>query len=112
MEKLLNKYIKLFKLKDWDITVLEVPTLEVEGSCKMVYNDYKAIINIKSELSNFEKEKSLIHELLHIVHRDELDLAAEHIDENFESLYLRFHERNIEKMANIIINLVGGNNNG
>lgn len=108
MENLLNKYTELFKLKDWDITVLEVPALETEGSCKIIYNDYKAIVNIKAELSSLEKEKSLIHELLHIVHRDELDLVLDHIDENFENLYSRFHERNIEKMSRIIFDLSGG----
>lgn len=109
MKELLQKYQGIFKLNDWDIQIIDEMALETEGGAKIVYNDYKAIIYIKKELSQEEKERSLLHELLHVIHRDEMDIVKDNIEnDQIRKMYERFHERSIEKMAKIIYEL---NNN-
>lgn len=105
MDKLLKKWTEILRLKDWDIQVCEEDTLESDGETKTLYNINKAIIRIKNELSNEEKEKTLIHELLHLIHRDELDLVSDNLEGYTETIYTRFHERNIEKIAQILYSM-------
>ncbi|MFT9498255.1 ImmA/IrrE family metallo-endopeptidase [Anaerosolibacter sp.] len=101
-----DEYIHLMNLSNWEIDIIEEPTLEVNGQVKMIYNDYKAIIKIKKDLSVEEKEKAVVHELVHLIHRDELDMACENIEnKTMADLYQRFHERSIEQMAKIIYKL-------
>lgn len=102
MDELLEKWVGILRLKDWDIQLLEVDVLDTDGSSYIIYNFNKAVIRIKSELSKEEKEKTLIHELLHLVHRDECDLVQDNIKDYNYTLYTRFHERNIEKIAQIL----------
>lgn len=111
MNKMLNIWIDILKLKDWNIQIIEEKALDYDGCSKIIYNDYKAIIKIKDELSFKEKEKTLIHELLHLVHRDEYNLVSDNLDGYVETLYNQFHERNIEKMAQILYRINGGNKN-
>lgn len=70
---------------------------------KLIYNDYKAIIRVNKAISNLEKEKALIHELLHLIFRDAYDIFTDYIDNDFAKDYCgRQHERSIEKTAKII----------
>lgn len=109
--EVITKYINILKLNDWDIDVIEEPTLESEAMTKTIYNDYKAIIKIKKELSEVEKEKALIHELLHLVFRDAYDIFAEQCEnEEIKTYCCRQHERAIEKTAKIIYKLANGTN--
>lgn len=105
LNDLLKKWIEILKLKDWNIQLIEEATLDNSGEAKMIYNDYQAIIRIKSELSQEEKEKTLIHELLHLLHRDELDIVQDNLEDYNHTLYTRFHERNIEKVAQILYSI-------
>lgn len=106
MEEKLKKYKEILNLQNWDIQVIEEDSLEIEGMSKILFNDYKAIIKIKRESSDVEKDKTLIHELLHLIHRDESDLISDNLrDEAIASMYGRFHERSIEQMAKIIYKL-------
>jgi len=108
LNELLKKWIEILRLKDWDIQVVEEDTLENDGETKVLFNMYKAIIRIKGELSNEEKEKTLIHELLHLLHRDEADLVSDNLEDYNQTLYIRFHERNIEKVAQILYSIQKG----
>lgn len=90
------------RIGNWDIDIIEESGLDTDANCKMIYNDYKAVIKLKKELSDSEKLKGLIHEMIHIIHRDELDIACDNLSEKAKNLYLRFHERSIEQMAKII----------
>ncbi len=105
----LNKWVKILRLENWDIDVIDYPTLEVMGRCKMLYNDFKAVIQIKSELSEEEKEKALVHELLHLLHRDSFDIASDNLTDEITTLYERCHERAIERMAQILYNNIQTN---
>jgi len=101
-----NNYIKLFNLCNWDIQLIFEDLLETNGTSRCVYNDYKAVIKIKANMNEEEIERTVIHELLHIVHRDEMDIIHQCIeDENINTLYTRFHERAIEQMTQIIYKL-------
>ncbi|CUU45550.1 ImmA/IrrE family metallo-endopeptidase [Clostridium beijerinckii] len=102
MNELLKKWIEILRLKDWDIQLSEVEVLDNNGDSYIIYNMYKARIRIKAELSQEEKEKTLIHELLHLIHRDECDLVQDNLKDYNYTLYTRFHERNIEKVAQIL----------
>ncbi|MDV3426654.1 MAG: ImmA/IrrE family metallo-endopeptidase [Bacillota bacterium] len=105
MNELLNKWVEILRLKDWDIQVIEADVLDTDGLSYLIYNMYKVRISIKAELSQEEKEKTLIHELLHLIHRDECDLVTDNLEEYNRTLYTRFHERNIEKVAQILYSL-------
>lgn len=106
IEQKLERYKQILSLQNWDIQVIEEDAFETEGATKVLFNDYKAIIKIKRELSDVEKDKTLIHELLHLIHRDESDLISDNLrDEAIASMYDRFHERSIEQMAKIIYKL-------
>lgn len=103
MQLILLKYQKILGLLDWDITLQEVPTLENDGQTKILYNMYKALVQIKDELSMVEKEKTLIHELLHLIFRDAHDIAQDNIENKYlQEYYTRQHERAIEKTAQIL----------
>jgi len=110
----LEKYKKLLNVQNWQIQLIEEECLDCDGHTKMLYNDYRAVIKISKSLSDTEKELSLIHELLHLVHRDEYFTASEVLDtaENkfVNTMYVRFHERSIEQMAKIIykLSIIGG----
>lgn len=102
----LEKYKETLNLQNWEIQLIEESQLEVEGATKAFFNDYKAIIKIKKELNNIEKEKTLIHELLHLIHRDESDIISDNLeDKAMVAMYERFHERSIEQMSKIIYKL-------
>lgn len=105
MNEVLNKWIEILRLKDWDIQLLEASGLNADGNSYIIYNMYKVRISINAELSQEEKEKTLIHELLHLVHRDECDLVTDNLEDYNKTLYTRFHERNIEKVAQILYSL-------
>jgi Zn-dependent peptidase ImmA (M78 family) len=105
-QELLAKYKKQLRLLDWDIELIEYPTLGVEAQTKLIYHDYKAVIQIRSELSDVDKEKTLIHELLHLIFRDAYDIFTEQCENEFAKEYCtKQHERAIEKTAKIIYGL-------
>ncbi len=89
-------------LGNWDITLILEPAFESDGGVKTVFNDYKAIIKIKAELSYDEKLVTLTHEMLHIVFRDSYDIARENLDDTALLLFNRFNERAIEQLAQSI----------
>ena len=99
----LKRYQKILRLEDWDIELHEISTIDNHGSIKMVFNEYTAIIEIKKELDEKNKELSLIHELLHIIFRDEIDIITQDMeDETVKTFLLRYHERSIDRLAHII----------
>lgn len=102
MNELLKKWQKILRLEDWDIQVIEAQDFDDDGQSYIIYNFNRARITIKAELSKEEKEKTLIHELLHVMHRDECDIAQDNLEGYTETTYSRFHERNIEKVAQIL----------
>ena len=101
----LTEYKNILKLNDWEIQVNEEESLGDNAEAKMLFNYYKAIIKINNNLNDEEKEKSLIHELLHVIHRDEMDIMFQFLNDEQRIFYERFHERAIEKMAQIIYKL-------
>jgi len=105
LDELLKKWIDILRLKDWDIQLIEASELDNSGNSYLLYNMYKVRITIKAELSEEEKEKTLIHELLHLVHRDECDLVQDNLKDYNYTLYTRLHERNIEKVAQILYSM-------
>lgn len=105
MEELLKEWKNKLKLNDWTIELLEKSTLDCCGTTYALYNDYTCTIEIDSKMSDEEKEKALIHELLHLIHRDEYDTAVLELSETVSKLYTRFHERSIEKMAQTLYNI-------
>jgi Zn-dependent peptidase ImmA (M78 family) len=93
MKEKLKRYQKILRLEDWDIELHEVSALDSVASTKMIFNEYTAIIEIKKELDEKNKELSLIHELLHIIFRDEIDIITQDIeDETVKTFLLRYHE--------------------
>jgi Zn-dependent peptidase ImmA (M78 family) len=103
MKEKLKRYQKILRLEDWDIELHEVSALDSVASTKMIFNEYTAIIEIKKELDEKNKELSLIHELLHIIFRDEIDIITQDIeDETVKTFLLRYHERSIDRLAHIM----------
>lgn len=106
LKEKLEQYKDILKLQEWDIQLVEEERLNSDGSSYAVYNDFGATIKINSRLKDEEKEKTVIHELLHLVHRDESDIASENIENDVANkMYIRFHERNIERIAQVIYKL-------
>ena len=105
LEKHLKKLQKLLRLRDWKIEVTECIGIESEGRNYIIYNDNSCEIMIKSNLSNEEKLKTLIHEMLHLVNRDANDMASENISEELREYYMRFNERAIEQLATSIYSM-------
>lgn len=105
---ILKKYQDMLKLNDWNIEIIEDESLEITAAeTYMILNDYKAIMKVKKSLSNEEKEKAIIHELLHSIFRDAYDIFDETVENEFAKTYCkRQHERAIEKTAKIIYSLV------
>ena len=104
----LKRYQKILRLEDWDIELHEISTIDNHGSIKMVFNEYTAIIEIKKELDEKNKELSLIHELLHLIFRDEIDIITQDMeDETVKTFCLRYHERSIDRLAHIIYENMG-----
>lgn len=99
MDKMLKKYTEILNLSNWEIQLIEEKALEVPAHTKIVYNDYLAVIKVKDEMTSSEKELSLIHELLHIVFRDDENMVDEIIPEHYQRTYRMFHERAIEQTA-------------
>ena len=97
---------KKFKLMDWDITVILDPSMAEEGVCSTIEGDYKAVIYIKSISDIREMKRTLIHEFLHIIKRDEYYITNNNLPENLRKTWGSFHERNIEKVCNIIHSLL------
>jgi Zn-dependent peptidase ImmA (M78 family) len=108
MEEYLARLQKLLRLENWDITYQEVPTFEQSARTKMIYNDYRAVVQIKVENKIQEKKFSLIHELIHLVFRDAVDEAYSgmkgYAHDNFE----KFNERGTEQMAKVVYFLLEG----
>ncbi|MCQ2017279.1 ImmA/IrrE family metallo-endopeptidase [Clostridium butyricum] len=102
MKELVEKWQKILRIEDWDIQVIEARDFENDGESYIIYNFNRARITVKKELSKEEKEKTIVHELLHIIHRDECDIAQDNLEGYTETTYTRFHERNIEKIAQIL----------
>lgn len=106
---LIDKLQKLLKLQDWQIDYIEVPALDNQAQTKLVYNDYHAVIEVNAELSAEEKERSTIHEMLHLIFRDAYDIFSENVNDEFARKYCeKQHERAIEKTAKIIYELLKG----
>jgi Zn-dependent peptidase ImmA (M78 family) len=106
MKDALRKYQIQLGLLDWDISLVEDEAIESTAQTKLIYNDYKAIIRINKVISDVEKEKALIHELLHLIFRDAYDIFTDNIEDGFAKEYCgRQHERAIEKTAKIIYSL-------
>lgn len=96
----------MFNIGNWKIQIIEENCLDTNGRCYTLYNEYQAVIKIRADLNEVEKEKTLIHELIHIVRRDEYDLCSDVIkDDQMNKLYTRFHERSVEQLANVIYDL-------
>jgi Zn-dependent peptidase ImmA (M78 family) len=99
----LKRYQKILRLEDWDIELHEVSALDSVASTKMVFNEYTAIIAISKELDEKNKELSLMHELLHLIFRDEVNIIQEYIEnEQLKELCLRMHGRSIDRLAHIM----------
>jgi hypothetical protein len=99
--------IKLLRLQDWEIDIQEDEALNTSAQTLIIFNDYKACIKLKKQHSETEQEKSLIHELLHLIFRDAYDIFDEHCkDEAMKAYCVRQHERAIEKTAKIIHSLL------
>jgi len=110
LQNKLEKYKKILNVQNWQIQLIEEECLDCDGHARMLYNDNRAVIKISRSLSDVEKELALIHEMLHLVHRDEYFTASEVLDtpENkfANTMYIRFHERSIEQIAKIIYKLI------
>lgn len=105
----INRLQKILRLQDWDIDYIEVPTMQNSAGTKTLYNEYRAVIEMKAELSEEEKEVTLIHEMLHLVYRDAYDIFTEQCQDEFAKDYCtKQHERAIEKTAKIIYSLMKG----
>ena len=103
MKEKLKKYQKILRLEDWDIELHEISALDSVAHTKMVFNEYTAIITISKELDEKNKEISLLHELLHMIFRDEIDIITQYIKKEIVSDFcLRYHERSIDRLAHII----------
>lgn len=109
MGELLKKYVKILNLSHWKIELKEIPELEECGTNYRIYNEYSCTIRIRAELSQQEKEITLIHELCHLITRDESDIASENISKELEVYYIRHHERSTDEFAHIIYSLVHDN---
>ena len=105
LEKHLKKLQKLLRLRDWKIEVTECISIEGEGHNYIVYNDKSCEILIKSHLSDTEKLRTLIHELVHLINRDSNDIATENVGEDLKEYYIRFNERAVEQIANVIYDM-------
>lgn len=106
MNELLKKYQQQLRLMDWEIDLQEDDSINVDAQTLTICNDYKAFIKIQKKLSDIEKEKSLIHELLHLIFRDAYDIFTEQCKDEFAKDYcMKQHERAIEKTAKIIYEL-------
>lgn len=115
MNSLVRKYQSILGLNDWEIIVTVDDAINTSAETKLLYNDYKAIIRINAKHSDEEKERSLIHELIHLIYRDAYDIFTENVENEYIKEYCsRQHERAIEKTAKIIYKLVnkGGGNYG
>jgi hypothetical protein len=107
MEELLRKYQRLLQLQDWDIDICQTSVTSSEAMTKIIFNDYKASILIRENLSDEEKEKCIIHELIHLIFRDAYDIFTETVKDEFAKEYCeRQHERAIEKTSKIIYSLL------
>jgi Na+/phosphate symporter len=99
--------VKTFKLQDWEIDVQEDETITDCARTLLIFNDYKACIKLKKQNSDIEQEKSLIHELLHLIFRDAYDIFDAQCKDEFAKEYCqKQHERAIEKTSKIIYSLL------
>jgi Zn-dependent peptidase ImmA (M78 family) len=107
MLEVLKKYQKQLGLLDWEISLNELDSfIEGDAGTKMIYNDHKAIVLVESKLCDVEKEKSIIHELIHLIFRDAYDIFSDQCNDEFAKKYCeRQHERAVEKTAKIIYSL-------
>ena len=103
VEILLAKYIEQLRLRDWEISCNVVESFSTQAATKLIYNDYKAVILIRAGMDKPETEKTLIHELLHLIFRDAFDIFDSTVEDDFAKGYcLKQHERAIEKTSQII----------
>lgn len=97
---------KVMRVHNWDINYLEMDSLDVEGRNYMIYNDYKCEIMVKRNLSEDEKIKTVIHELIHLITRDSQCIADENMSEEMKRYYNRFYERETEHLAKVFYEVV------
>ncbi len=99
--------IKLLRLQDWEIDIQEDEAINVSAQTLLIFNDYKACVKLQKRHKPEEQEKSLIHELLHLIFRDAYDIFEDNCrDESMKAYCLKQHERAIEKTAKIIYSLL------
>ena len=102
----LDELVKIFRLQNWEIKIYIKEDMNIEGETHLIYNDNKAIIEIK-ENSEEEMLKTLIHEIIHIIKRNSQEIATENIEnENVRTIYTRYMEREQENLTNGIYELL------
>ena len=66
-QRLLKKYQNLFNLNEWNIKIEDLFSTEYMGTTDYNYFGKIAIISIQNFLTEEEYERTLLHEVLHIV---------------------------------------------
>lgn len=107
-KQMLNKWTKKLKLENWDITVNEKCTdqqfLELDIYGQVQYNEpnQSATIILRDfDKDCTEKEKTIIHELLHL----KFSLLADINEKNKNDLKIRITEIIIEDLSKLLYNL-------
>lgn len=107
LKHVLDYMVDVLRLTNWDIQLLIDDCLNNYGETFFINNDNKCTIKIKSDLTDTEKVKTLIHELVHIVKRNSQTIAIDNIkNEDIREIWLREMEKEQQYLSNAYYELL------
>lgn len=108
MNQLLKKYQNLFNLNDW-ILELNVIDEDLYIYAETEYNSFskQAYIDLNKNHSDIDIEKTIIHELLHLIIADINDFALNYTKSYHHDILRKYAEHCVIKLENAFWNIKG-----